>query len=136
MLLLDNSAWARRHRDPVRRRFASALRERACATSLPFLLEAGFSAQTKRDHSRILQDLSSLPRVAIAPSVEKLALDAQSDLARIGHHRLALIDILIAACAHETGAGVLHYDKDYDVLREHTRLRFRSEWLAPVGSLD
>jgi hypothetical protein len=31
---------------------------------------------------------------------------------------------------------VLHYDEDYDVLREHTRLRFRSEWLAPAGSLD
>ena len=44
--------------------------------------------------------------------------------------------MIIAACAHESGAGVLHYDRDYDVLREHTSLRFESEWLAPAGSLS
>ncbi len=81
-------------------------------------------------------DLDLLPRAEITPEVEQLALEAQSDLVRIGHHRLRPADILIAACAHEAGAGILHYDKDYDVLREHTRLRFRSEWLAPAGSLD
>jgi predicted nucleic acid-binding protein len=136
MLLLDNSAWSRRRSDPVRRRFASVLRARRCATCLPFLLEAGFSARSGRDHGGILGDLAKLPRVSITPAVEQLAVEAQSDLAQIGHHRLALIDIVIAACAHEAGAGVLHYDRDYDVLREHTRLRFRSEWLAPAGSLD
>ncbi len=136
MLLLDNSAWSRRRTEPVRGRFASVLRARRFATCLPFLLEAGFSARTGREHGGILGDLALLPRIAITPAVERLALDAQSDLARIGHHRLAPIDIVIAACAHEAGAGVLHYDKDYDVLREHTRLRFRSEWLAPAGSLD
>jgi hypothetical protein len=41
-----------------------------------------------------------LPYVEITPGVEQLARGAQSDLARVGHHR------------------------------------FRSEWLAPAGSLD
>jgi predicted nucleic acid-binding protein len=136
MLLLDNSAWSRRRAEPVRGGFASVLRARRFATCLPFLLEAGFSARSGREHETILRDLGVLPRVAITPEVERLALEAQSDLARVGHHRLRPADILIAACAHEAGAGVLHYDKDYDVLREHTRLRFRSEWLAPAGSLD
>lgn len=77
-----------------------------------------------------------LPRVEITAEVEQLALEAQQDLVSVGHHRLRPTGILIAACAHEAGAGVLHYDKDYDVLREHTRLRFRSEWLAPAGSLN
>jgi len=136
MLLLDNSAWSRRRTGPVRERFASDLRAKALVTSLPFLLEAGFSARNGPEHRTVIEDLAVLPRIAITPSVEQLAIDAQSDLARIGHHRLALMDVLIAACAHEAGAGVLHYDRDYDVLREHTRLRFRSEWLAPAGSLD
>jgi hypothetical protein len=30
---------------------------------------------------------------------------------------------------------VLHYDTDYDLLRERTDLRFDSEWLAERGSL-
>jgi predicted nucleic acid-binding protein len=136
MLLLDNSAWARRRSAAVRAQFVSLLRARRAATCLPFLLEAGYSARTAREHAGILGDLARLPQVAITPEVEQLALEAQHDLAQVGHHRLRPADILIAACAHEAGAGVLHYDRDYDVLREHTRLRFQSEWLAPAGSLD
>ncbi|HEV7774507.1 MAG TPA: PIN domain-containing protein [Conexibacter sp.] len=136
MLLLDNSAWARRWRAAVRERFAAAMVAGDVGVSLPFLLEAGYSARSASEHREIMGDLNLLPRAEITPDVERLALEAQEDLVRAGHHRLRPADILIAACAHEAGAGVLHYDKDYDVLREHTRLRFRSEWLAPAGSLD
>ena len=136
MLLLDNSAWARRRNPAVRERIAAVMRASKCGVCLPFLLEAGFSARSARDHAGILADLATLPRAAITPAVEHVALEAQGDLARVGHHGLSPVDILIAACAHESGAGVLHYDRDYDVLREHTRLRFRSEWLAPAGSLS
>lgn len=140
MLLLDNSAWTRLPRSTVsedrRAEIGRLIAEGGIATCLPFLLEAGYSARSADHHRSILGDLGLYPRVEITRDVERLALDAQSDLARVGHHRLRPADILIAACAHEAGAGVLHYDKDYDVLREHTRLRFRSEWLAPAGSLD
>jgi len=136
MLLLDNSAWARRWQAGGRERLLSAFAAREVGVTVPFLLEAGYSARSARDHDAIMRDLATLQRASITPEVERLALEAQQDLARVGHHRLRPADILIAACAHEAGAGVLHYDKDYDVLREHTRLRFRSEWLAPAGSLD
>jgi len=136
MLLLDHSAWARRLRAPIRDRFAAVLRERLFAVTVPFLLEAGYSARSARDHAGLLSDVRLLVRVPITPDVERLAVGTQSDLARIGHHRLRPIDVLIAACAHQAHGGVLHYDKDYDVLHEHTRLRFRSKWLAPAGSLD
>jgi hypothetical protein len=43
--------------------------------------------------------------------------------------------MVIAACAHTAGMGVLHYDGDYDLLTEHTSLAFESEWLAPPGVL-
>lgn len=76
-----------------------------------------------------------LPRIAIDSEVERMALQAQRELAEIGHHRLAPIDVMIAACAHRAEAGVLHYDSDYDVLAEHTSLMFESEWLAPSGTL-
>jgi predicted nucleic acid-binding protein len=140
MLLLDNSAWSRLWRPALERRryreIARWLADGTLGTCLPFLLEAGFSARSAKEHSEIMDDLAGLPVAAITPEVARLALEAQADLARVGHHRLSPMDVMIAACAHESGAGVLHYDRDYDVLREHTRLRFRSEWLAPAGSLS
>jgi predicted nucleic acid-binding protein len=54
----------------------------------------------------------------------------------VGHHRLAPMDLLLAACAHHSGHGVLHYDRDYDVIAAHTSLEFASEWVAPAGSID
>lgn len=83
----------------------------------------------------MIADLGRLPRIEIDRGIERLALDAQRELARTGHHRLAPTDIVIAACAHRAGAGVLHYDRDYDLLSERTSLSFGSEWLAPTGTL-
>lgn len=136
MFLIDNSAWARRHDQLVRERFAGLIEEGEVGVCLPFLLEAGYSARSAGDHSQLIADLSVLPRVEIGRSVEVVALRAQEQLARIGHHRLAPSDIVIAACAQSAGAGVLHYDRDYDLIVKHTELEFESEWLAPPGSLS
>ncbi len=135
MLLLDNSVWGRRHVAVARDRIATAMKAGQLGVCLPFLLEAGYSARSARHHAEIARRFALLPRIAVTPEVERLALEAQADLARVGHHRLSPVDVMIAACAHESGTGVLHYDRDYDVLLEHTALRFRSEWIAPAGSL-
>lgn len=82
-----------------------------------------------------MADLSRLPRVEIDREIEGLAMEAQRELAAIGHHRVAPADVVIAACAHTSGMGVLHYDGDYDLLRMHTSLTFESEWLAAPGTL-
>jgi len=44
-----------------------------------------------------------------------------------------LPDLLIAACAQDSGVGVLHYDEDFDRLAEV--LAFESRWIARRGSL-
>lgn len=139
MLLLDNSAWSRLLMGAVPREPAKAVIQQVnagqIATCLPFLLEAGYSARSAEDHRRIIDRLGQLPQIAINSGVESSGLQAQRELAAVGHHRMAPIDIMIAACAHEAGAGVLHYDRDYDLIAEHTSLRFESVWLAPAGSL-
>jgi predicted nucleic acid-binding protein len=104
-------------------------------TCLPFLLEAGYSARSGERRRAMMADLDLLPRIEIDRAVEKMALQAQRELAEIGHHRLAPMDVIIAACAHKAEAGVLHYDGDYDILAEQTSLTFESEWLAPAGTL-
>lgn len=140
MLLLDNSAWARLDSaalDAERRaEVATMIQAGDLAVCTPFLLEAGWSAQSLTHHDELLADLLALPRFKIDSTVEGAALDAQRDLARRGQHRSASpTDLLIAACAHANGAGVLHYDRDYDLLAAGTGLSFDSCWLAPAGTL-
>jgi predicted nucleic acid-binding protein len=102
---------------------------------LPFVLEAGYSARPAADRQALMARFAELPHVAIDTEVERAALQAQRELAEIGHHRLPPADVVIAACAHRAEAGVLHYDGDYDVLCEQTSLIFESEWLAAPGTL-
>ena len=139
MLLLDNSAWARLLQQlvPIERakEVAESMRSREIGVCLPFLLEAGYSARSAADRRALMTRFDQLPRVSIDREVERLAMQAQRELAEVGHHRLAPTDVLIAACAHRAEAGVLHYDRDYDLIAEHTGLLFESEWLAAQGSL-
>jgi hypothetical protein len=79
--------------------------------------------------------LEQLPCLAVDEGVERAALEAQRELAEVGHHRLPPNDLVIAACASRAGTGVLHYDRDYDLIAEHTRLGFESVWVAEAGSL-
>jgi predicted nucleic acid-binding protein len=139
VLLLDNSAWARLSSDRLEKDRAETvagwMSEQQLATCLPFLLEAGYSARSGVERAAMMLDLARLPRVAIDRDVERMALQAQRELAEVGHHRLAPADVVIAACAHTASMDVLHYDRDYDVLVELTGLAFESEWLAPAGTL-
>jgi predicted nucleic acid-binding protein len=139
VILLDNSAWVRLAHPslPAERvnELADALEGGELGVCLPFLLEAGYSARSGTDHDRLLGELLALPRLAVTDAVEQRALDAQRQLARVGHHRLPPVDLLMAAVADAHGVGLLHYDHDYDLLAEKTDLDFESVWLAPRGSL-
>ena len=102
---------------------------------LPFILEAGYSARAVRDHRDLMDELLALPWAAIDETVERRAVDAQRQLARTGHHRLPPVDFVMAALADRHRLGILHYDRDYDLIGARTDLRFASEWLAKAGSL-
>jgi predicted nucleic acid-binding protein len=140
LLLLDNSAWARllMGRVPEARQEAALdwLEQGRLATCLPFLLEAGFSARGAEDHRLILSRLGQLPHLRIDGEIEGMARTAQRELAEAGHHRLPPSDLITAACAHSARGGVLHYDRDYDLIAERTSLRFESVWVAEPGSVD
>ncbi len=138
-LLLDNSAWVRLADAalPAKRadEIAEALESGHIAACLPFLLEAGYSARNAREHDQLLAELRSLPHYHLDDAAEQRALDAQAQLARVGHHRLPPVDLLIAALADRHGLGLLHYDHDYDLIAEKTDLAFDSVWLAQRGTL-
>lgn len=139
MLLIDHSAWSRLIEDQVpedrQETVLDWIGAERLATCLPFLLEAGYSARTGHEYRLNMGRLEQLPRVLIDQEVEKTAQKAQRELATSGHHRLSPTDLVIAACAAEVHGGVLHYDSDYDLIREHTSLSFESVWLAEPGTL-
>jgi hypothetical protein len=138
-LLIDNSAWARLDQPCVPQEraeeVAELLEQGRIAVCLPFLLEAGYSARSGTEYAGLLEELLALPRIPIDEDIECRALGAQRQLARIGHHRLPPVDLIIAATADVNQLGILHYDSDYELLREKTDLRFPSVWLAERGSL-
>jgi predicted nucleic acid-binding protein len=137
--LLDNSAWARLdHRALTQERadqIAGLLETGRIATSLPFLLVAGYSAQSARDHGELLDELLALPQMHVTEQIEARAIHAQRQLARVGYHRVPFVDLIVAAIADQNQLGILHYDSDYDLLAEKTDLQFESVWLADRGSL-
>ena len=112
MLLLDNSAWSRivagALDDERAATVAAWIEQRQIATCLPFLLEAGYSARSAAHHKEIVTALDAFPRIALTAVIERRAMQAQHELAAVGHHRVAPIDIMIAACAHDAETGVLH----------------------------
>ncbi len=92
-LLLDNSAWARLDdpslpRDRVEE-IASALEEGRIAVCLPFLLEAGYSARHAAGHADLLEELLALSVLHIDETIVRRAVQAQGQLARAAHHRVA-----------------------------------------------
>ena len=138
-LLLDQSAYARLRLPALATKRShevlASIEAGSLAVSLPFLLEAGYSARSYREHSEDRDGLLALPRLVIDEAVEDRALEAQGQLARSAHHRLPPMDLVIAALAACNGYGILHYDKHFDTIAKHSSLRFDSVWLAPQGSL-
>jgi predicted nucleic acid-binding protein len=138
-LLVDASAWGRLmhpHLPKARsEELAEELRRGKIVSSMPFVLEVGYSARDRLDYEEQRAELLALPQARIDDLVEGRALDAQRQLARIGHHRVPAVDLIIATLADRHGYGVLHYDSDYDTILAKTDLEFESTWLAERGTL-
>jgi predicted nucleic acid-binding protein len=149
-LVLDWSAYTRvlvaQAKGPGPKRLSSAqvkrFEEATAADELyvcpPFRLEARYSARSPRHFAVIESQLRGFMVVDADADTWPLAVRAQEDLANASgiSHRVKPVDLLVAAIAHQHRLGVLHYDKDYEALAEHTRLSFASRWIAPKGSVD
>jgi predicted nucleic acid-binding protein len=141
-LLLDNSAWARlldgRLTGPPRETFEAALTAGQLWTCPPTLLEMLYSAVDGGQFADIAGDLDALPHAPLTAEAAARALTAQAELAAAPgvSHRVKPVDLLIASVAAVESLGVLHYDRDYDTIAQHTSLSFPTVWVAPRGSLD
>jgi predicted nucleic acid-binding protein len=107
LLLLDKSAYVRGARpDPD---------DELCLCAVT-RLELLYSARSAEHYGRLQDDLALFRDLRMDAGTFETALAAQSDLAARGAHRMPIPDLLIAACAQQHGATVLHHDRHFDAL--------------------
>lgn len=108
LLLLDKSAYVRGGIEPTPDGELCL-----CAVTR---LEMLYSARSKRDFQRLEDDFAEFRDLRMDAETFVVALAAQRDLARKGQHRVPIPDLLIASCAQQHGADVVHVDRHYDML--------------------
>jgi predicted nucleic acid-binding protein len=81
-------------------------------------LEMLYSARSHRDYSDIEDSLGVFRDLIMNAETMQTAVTAHRELGKKGGHRIPIPDLLIAACAQQHQAGVLHLDRHYDVLAE------------------
>ena len=132
--LIDKSALARMHLEPVRQRLTPIIEAGEAATCSIIDLEILFSARGYTDHEAIRQRRTlAYSKVPLSEEIFERAIAVQGELAKTGRHRLPIPDLVIAAAAESAGLGVLHYDRDFDLIAEITGQRV--EWVVPRGSV-
>ncbi len=81
-------------------------------------LEMLYSARNPRDYADVEEKLSVFRDLRVDAETIMTAVSAHRELGEKGRHRLPIPDLLIAACAQQHQAAVLHVNRHYDVLAE------------------
>ena len=110
LLLLDKSAYARGT-------WTGAPDDELCLCAVT-RLELLYSARSPADYEQLESDIAEFRDLRMNAETFDVALGAQRDLAARTHHRVAIPDLLIAACAQQHGADVLHVDRHFEALAE------------------
>ena len=132
--MLDKSALARMTDESVRRRLAPVIEAGEAATCSMVDLEVLFSARNHQDHEdiRARRDLA-YERIPLTQEIFDRAVEVQGELARRGHHRLPIPDLVVAAAAESAGIVVLHYDEHFERIAAVTKQP--TEWVVPRGTV-
>jgi predicted nucleic acid-binding protein len=135
LFLVDNSALARMHLEPVRSVLQPMLLHRRVATCAVIDLEVLYSARTFEAYrTELTWRRSMYTDLPITPEVCDRAVAVQYMLAQRSQHRGAGVpDLLIAACAETHSVTVLHYDADFDLIAATTGQPTR--WVVPRGTV-
>jgi predicted nucleic acid-binding protein len=70
------------------------------------------------DYRQVEERLAAFHELRMNAETIATTVAAHRELGQQGHHQLPIPDLLIAACAQQHQAAVLHLDRHYDVLAE------------------
>jgi predicted nucleic acid-binding protein len=108
LLLIDKSAYVRGDLDTLPE-------DELCLCAVT-RLELLYSARSGQDYALLEGDLDRFRELRMDAETFAIAAGAQRELAAGGRHRVPIPDLLIAACAQQHGADVVHVDRHYEVL--------------------
>jgi predicted nucleic acid-binding protein len=108
LLLIDKSAW-------VRGAEVADQEGELCLCAVT-RLEILFSARSGDDYEALQEELALFRDLRMDAETFAAAQSGQYELSRSGRHRVPLPDLLIAACAQQYAAAVLHVDRHFDTL--------------------
>lgn len=133
--LVDKSALARAHHPEARAALQPLAAQMALATCSIVDLELLYSARNPAEYRKIHQFRQTNYRLLpITQAICDRAVEVQAALAKKSQHRGASIpDLVIAACAEQHNAVLMHYDSDFDLIASVTGQP--TKWLLPRGSL-
>jgi predicted nucleic acid-binding protein len=77
-------------------------------------LELLYSARSARAYQELEVELDAFHQLGVDAETIGTALTAHRKLAAQSQHRVPIPDLLIAACAQQHQAAVLHVDRHYD----------------------
>jgi predicted nucleic acid-binding protein len=135
--LLDTSALVRLLRQPATRvRWEQQITAGIVAICPVTELEILHTARSKADRDELVDLLAAaFSWVPMPDRAFTRAIEVQAELTSRGTHRSAgPVDLLVAAAAELPSLVLVHYDHDFDQIREVTGQGM--SWLAPAGSLD
>jgi predicted nucleic acid-binding protein len=134
--LADTSVWAQKSHPSIRRWFEAAIGAGEIAVCDMVALELLHSASTHLVYERLEDSLDAMPWLRMAQPEWARAREVYGELSRQGqpgHRAVKHADLLIAAAAELAGVGLVHYDKDYDLIASVTGQPAR--WVRPRGSI-
>jgi predicted nucleic acid-binding protein len=134
--LIDASAAVRIHRAVALQEWEPVLQQGRVGMCEATEVQLLRSARSPDEYARLADGLAALyARYGVGRDVWSLARAVQGRLTQEGCHRSApLVKLLVAVTALHHGLTLLHYDRDFETIAQHTELRTR--WLAEPGSLD
>lgn len=129
MYLVDSSAWILALRkeaiQSVKNRVGELLRDDKILANGMITLELLGGTRTRKEFRRLKERLGALDMVPIDAALWVHAADFAFTLRRKGL-TIPYTDVLIAACALQADATLVHADRHFDLIADHTQLKVES----------
>ncbi|MFE7114897.1 PIN domain nuclease [Streptomyces sp. NPDC057654] len=134
--LIDASAAGRIHKAGSVEKWEPVLRQGRIGMCASTEAELLVSARSVEQYERMHESFGALyTRCGVPGDAWARVHELQRGLARAGCHRSAgVVDLLVAVTALHHRLTLLHYDRDFETIAEHTGLR--TQWVAEPGGVD
>ncbi|MEX2579339.1 MAG: PIN domain nuclease [Verrucomicrobiales bacterium] len=123
MILVDTSVWIEfleGHRHWTKDRLKEKINDRETIGFIDLiLLEIIQGVRDRKDREILELRFQSFAELPVRRSTIMLAAEIHQDLQRKGISIRSIIDCVIAAVGIETGAVILHKDRDFDYIAGH-----------------